>query len=270
MVIIMGVVCSLPSYAKEGNEHFNDMQSIFPFSTSSKHARVYDLYYTINSYLDEPNWVENNLKRPSCIVNDKVFSTIQFKNHRIWFHWGLSDPQFPSKSLAKKFSPLVSIVNEKLTRYDDRERFWALVCKEEHERLQVLFQKAVLAFGYNPNSLYDIQRDQIWALTTILYSIHLLGDHTTSEYKIIRDEIDLREDIYSSIRTLAGPKNRQKANDLISFLKKTAPISDIGRGTMNCSAQKFLEAMKDKKHGFSQFILSCNGFGYDYKSRFGI
>jgi len=221
----------------------------------------------MNSYIDKPDG-ENVVSRPKCIDEDKVFYYISFANHRIWFHWGLSDYRYTSKSMAKSFSPLVRIVNDKIIRYDDRERFWTNLCEEEHNRLQNIYQKAAIAFGYNLHSVQDMQREQIWAFATILYCIHILGDHTTTEYKIIRDEKSLREDIFKAIRTLAGQTNKREGENLILYLQKEAPLNEIGRGTTSCSAQKLLDALKDKKNGFSHFILSCKGFGYDYKSRF--
>lgn len=255
--------------AKQGGEHFNDMLYIFPFSTDSRNFAVIDLYHHINSYIDEPNWVETSSKKPSCIYNDKVFSQkIRVKNHRIYYHWGLSEPRYSSKSLARKFRPLQSVVERQLENEDDKRRFWANLCNEEHKRLQEVYHKAINAFGYNTNKIYQVQHQQIWSLVTILYCIHVLGDHTTTLYDIIREEKELREDVYRSIRTLAGGYNKSEANKLISFLEKEAPLNESGRGTMDCSAQKFLEAMKDKKNGFSQFILSCDGPGYNFRQRF--
>ena len=228
---------------------------------------MFSLYEAMNSYIDKPNG-ESVVSRPRCIDDDQVFYYISFANHRIWFHWGLSDFRYSSKSLAKTFAPLVRIVNDKVLRYDDRERFWDILCEEEHRKLQSIYQKTAIALGYDLHNVQDMQREQIWAFATILYDIHILGDHTTTEYKIIREEKDLREDIYKSIRTLAGPTNKKIGEALISYLQKEAPLNDIGRGTTSCSAQKFLDALKDNKKGFSQFILSCKGFGYDYKSRF--
>lgn len=71
------------------------------------------------------------------------------------------------------------------------------------------------------------------------------------------------EYIYNVIRN-----NRTKAMKLIDYLNQTAPISRYSRGTINCSAQKYLDALKNSSHGFSQFLLSCKGFGYNYKDRF--
>jgi hypothetical protein len=244
------------------------MMSIFPFSTDSRNSQVFDLYETINSYIDNPNWIEKNLKRPSFICNDSIFSRMTYGNHRIWFHWGLSDFQFPSKSYAKSFAPLIKVVNEKIPDNVNRDRFWTKLCEEEHSRLEIVYNKTAVALGYNANNIYDMQREQIWAFATILYCIHILGDYTTTEYKLVREEKDLRDDIYRSIRVLAGPANKKKGEALIAFLKREAPLSERNKGTVDCSAQQFINALKDKKNGFSQFILACEGFGHNYKMRF--
>lgn len=244
------------------------MLDIFPFLQESRNDKLLDLYYTINSYLDEPNWVDDSYKRPSFICNDYYFNKLSWDNHRIWFHWGLSDPHYPSHSHAKTFNPLQRIVNDKLMLQKDRDRFWNSLFLEEHERLQVIWEKAVVAFGYNPSSVQSLQKDQIWAFTTILYDIHILGDLSTTEYKIVRSEEDVRKDIYAAIRTIGGFYNKRIANDLISFLEREAPISNTSKGTSSASAQKLIDALKDKKKGFAKFVLSCRGFGYNYAQRF--
>lgn len=268
LFLIAGMFCSCPSSAKMGDEHYEDMLDIFPFLQDSRNQKVIDLYYTINSYLDEPNWEEDYYKRPAFVCNDYFFKDLSWGNHRIWFHWGLSDPRYPSHSLAKTFSPLQRVVNDKLMLQKDRGRFWDALYLEEHSRLQTIWNKAVIAFGYDPASIYDLQREQIWAFATVLYSIHILGDLTTKEYKIVRSEEDVRKDIYSAIRTIGGYKNKRIAEELISFLEIEAPISSAAKGTTSASAQKLLTALKDKKKGFSQFVLSCRGFGYNYTERF--
>ena len=214
------------------------------------------------------NLLQNIPSSVGLFNNDALFSRLSFGNHRIWFHCGLSDFQYASNSMAKEFRPLAKIVNSKLTCYNDRKRFWAMLGKEEHHRLQKVYEKAVLAFGYDINKMYALQKSQVWAFATIAYDIHILGDLTTAEYKIVRSEKDVREDIFLAIRTLGGHTNKSKAEALISFLNKEAPLSDVGKGTNGSSAQKLLDALKDKKKGFSQFVLSCKGYGYNYKDRF--
>lgn len=263
------ILFSSPSYAKGGFEHYNDMLDIFPFAQISTNHKVIDLYYSINSYLDDPNWENNSKqKRPIFVCNDDVFSQLSWANHRIWFHWGLSDPKYPSKSLSKSFEPLKRLVDNKLPEQEDKERFWNSLIDEENDRLRVIYQKATTAFGYNSESVNNMQHNQIWAFATILYSIHILGDLTTSEYKIVRAEEDIRNDVYNAIRILGGFTNKKSAESLILFLKQEAPISTSAKGSSSSSAQKFIDALKDKKRGFSQFILSCRGFGYNYKQRF--
>lgn len=268
LFLIAGLLCTFPSFAKLGDEHYDDMLDIFPFLQDSRNHNVINLYYTINSYLDEPNWEKDNYKRPAFICNDKFFNDLSWGNHRIWFHWGLSDPRYMSNSLAKKFTPLKRVVNDNLMRQDDRDRFWDALYQEEHSRLKTIWDRMVVALGYDPESVYSMQREQIWAFATILYDIHILGDLTTSEYRLVRSEEDVRKDIYAAIRTIGGSHNKRIAEELISFLEREAPISSASRGTPTGSAQKLLTAMKDKKKGFSQFVLNCKGFGHDYKRRF--
>ena len=267
-ILLVGLLCTIPSYAKMGDDHFEDMVDIFPFTQESLNHKVLDFFYVINSYLDEPNWTNNNLKRPACICEDDIFSQISFGNHRIWFHWGLSDFQYASKSLAKSFSPLKKIVNDKISQSEERQRFWSSICAEEHLRLQTVYQKAVLAFGYDINRVFNLQKTQIWAFATVAYDIHILGDLTTAEYKLVRSEEEGRKDLYQAIRVLAGHTNMPLAEKLISYLEKEAPISSVAKGTSSCSAQQLLNALKDRKNGFVQFVLSCKGFGYNYKERF--
>ena len=264
----LNILCLASSFAKSGVEHYSDMLDIFPFTQESFNHKVIDLYYAINSYLDEPNWEIPDHKRPIFVCNDNIFSQISWANHRIWFHWGLSDPKYPSKSLSKSFEPLKRMVYDKLIKYDDRNRFWNALQIEEHDRLKVIYEKATIAFGYNPTSINNMQHNQIWAFATILYSIHILGDLTTTAYKIVRAEDDVRNDIFNSIKILGGFDNKQAAESLITFLKQEAPISSSSTGTSMSSAQKLIDALKDKNRGFSQFILACKGVGYNYKQRF--
>ncbi len=260
-LILFAITASFPyALSAKGTEnHVQDMQDVFPF------VKCLDVFYLVSSFLDEPDWTVSGAQRPHFVKEDPFFSKEKFDNHRIWYHWGLSELGRSSPSLARTHRPLVNIVSR--FPYDEQQRFWYLLTEEEQGRLLKLFTKAAPELGYK-GKLFNLQNQQVFALVKIMYSIHLLGDHTTKEYHIIRSEEDIRKDIESSIRILAGPFNGTNAQELIGFLNQTAPISRYSRGTINCSAQKYLDALKDYSHGFSRFLLSCKGFGYNYKARF--
>ncbi|MEE1406949.1 MAG: hypothetical protein U0K42_06705 [Bacteroidales bacterium] len=260
-ILILAIIAFFPYAlsAKGIENHVQDMQDVFPF------AECLNIFYLVSSYLDEPDWAVAGAQRPHFIKEDPFFSKEKFDNHRIWYHWGLSELGMLSPSLARTHRPLVNIVSR--FQHDEQRRFWLLLTEEEQGRLRKLFAKAAPELGF-PGKSFHLQEQQVFALVKIMYSIHLLGDHTTKEYHIIRSEEDVRRDIESSIRILAGYNNRTKAMKLIDYLNQTAPISRYSRGTINCSAQKYLDALKNSSHGFSQFLLSCKGFGYNYKDRF--
>ena len=261
-ILILFVITVSSPYAlsaKGIENHVQDMQDVFPF------AKCLDVFYLVSSFLDEPDWTVSGAQRPHFVNEDPFFSKEKFDNHRIWYHWGLSKLGRSSPSLARTHRPLVNIVSR--FPYDEQRRFWYLLTEEEQGRLRKLFTKAAPELGFK-GKLFNLQNQQVFALVKIMYSIHLLGDHTTKEYHIIRSEEDIRKDIESSIKILAGPFNDSNAEELIGFLNKTAPISRYSRGTINCSAQKYLNALKDHSYGFSRFLLSCKGFGYNYMNRF--
>lgn len=261
------VLLPLSGFSKSGKAHFDDMQDIFPFVQVSANDRVLDLYHTVNSYLDEPNWVETELKRPHMVVADSLFSTLKYGNHRVWYHWGLDKGVYGGKYLAREHHSLSKVMKKNLPDDAVRERFWKALQAEDLGRLKEVVGKAYSSLGFGKQS-GKLPDDRLFAFVQVLYSIHVMGDHTTKLYTVLRPEKDLRQDIYSAVRTIGGAENRALAEKFISYLERTAPESDVSRGTEDGSAQKFIDAMKDRRNGFSNFVLKCKGKGYDYRTLF--
>ena len=91
----------LSRYNQGIENHVQDMQDVFPF------AECLNIFYLVSSYLDEPDWAVAGAQRPHFIKEDPFFSKEKFDNHRIWYHWGLSELGMLSPSLARTHRPLV-------------------------------------------------------------------------------------------------------------------------------------------------------------------
>lgn len=266
-IVLMGC---LPAYGKGGNEHFQDMLDVFPFAPNALgNNKVLDFYESLHSFIDEPNWISKERHKPNCIIKDAIFSQIKFGdgNHRIWFHWGLCEIFPIFKSQAEKSNTLQKYIDDhyglSYLSQEDRHRFWYELKNEEYERIQEIRRKAPIAFGYSNEEYIK----QIWAFVHVLYDIHMLGDHTTTEYDLVLPEDRIREDLFHSIEILGGTENSELSANFISFLKQSSPFVQANPGTKYGSAQKLLNAMKDSQNGFAHFILSCKG-AYSYKMRF--
>ena len=257
----------LQLYGKGGNEHYQDMCDIFPFESCEKFNQLCNKNpYSINNYLDRPNWHLNHYreKRPNCVNRDSVFSKLRFEKHRIWFHWGLSDPMNRGNSMAPKFERLNSNTSILKLPKVEQERFWYELVEEEHQRLQKLLALSKQILGYsNAKNI-----DQVWAFVHILYDIHLMGDHTTTEYYTILPECDVRKDIEQQITILGGGENETQVSELLNFLRKQVPFTTINPSAPSITAQKYLDALKDENHGFGHFLMSCNGPNTNYRQRF--
>lgn len=261
------------AYSKDGDEHRRDMIDIFPFSKNCNKIcgeSNSGLYVKVNRYLDVPDYSRKGANKPAFVSNDPLFNSLTFKGHRIWYHWGFNDYR-AAKSYDELAKDCIQFFLDKgQITADDAERFWRKLEIEEVDRTKKLLEDTAKALGYigYANS-YPLQKKQIEAFATLLYSIHLMGDHTTSYYWQCRSQKQVREDIYHAIKELGGYQNRKSANRLINYLEIAAPLSENSdiKAQQN-AAQLFLDAMKNKRHGFSQFILNCSGAGYRYQNRF--
>lgn len=235
------------------------MQKIYPFAKSNKQIIAY--YNLINDYIDHP-YIELGKsvemkganERPRSIALHPKFSKMSFSNHRIWYHWGFN-------TNPRKYTPLVEIVNKNIAEGklspSDVDEFWNLINKDRGERNRKLMNETTKIFGYpDIRSISSIQREQVNAFVTILYSIHLLGDHQTSKVDVISDLEAIYRDIYNAIDNLGGKdkKNRTKAKEIKSKLRITENDPKL-----------FLDKMEKE---FSPFLLSLDGSLYNYKAKF--
>ena len=245
-------------FAHGKEEHANDMRRIFPIVPYEQaNKEIEEFYYLVNSYIDYTNFPltkGGQVGTPLCIKNDPRLKNMRFANHRVWFHWGFNKN-------PRAFQPLVNMV-EYNVKYgiiseDDREYFWYVLNKEIRKRNRLLMDKWAKISGYNGLvGLMASQRAQSNAFVTLLYSIHILGDHQTSETGVIIDKRSLYGDIYSAIDNLAGKSvsNRQKAKSLKNKLR-----------LVQGNPKAFLDKMEKE---FTLFLYSLEGVGYNYKKKF--
>lgn len=246
------VLFPIITFALPGIVHARDMKRIFPFVDCPSNGEIIAFYSLVNKYIDSPN--DRNTGKPNPIADHPKFSKIKFGNHRIWYHWGFNkDP--------KRFTPLVDAVNSNIENCEisesDVEEFWSLLKKDIGLRNRSLMNKAAEIMGYQSlGSISSDQRKQLNAFVTLLYSIHLLGDHQTSMTSIMYDLKGVYGDIYNAIDDLAG---RNMANVLKArqFKKELR--------TKQLNPENFLDMMEEN---FSLFILTLDGPLYNYKERF--
>lgn len=246
-------------FAHGKEEHANDMRRIFPFASYDKaNEKIEEFYYLVNSYIDYDNFPSliggQTRYTPLFIQNDPKLKNMRFSNHRVWYHWGFNKN-------PRTFQPLVDMVESNIKRgllcENDREYFWYVLNKEIRKRNRLLMDKWAKISGYNGLvGLMASQRAQSNAFVTLLYSIHILGDHQTSETSVIIDKRSLYGDIYNAIDNLAGKSvsNRQKAKSLKNKLR-------IVQG----NPKAFLDKMEKE---FTSFLYSLEGAGYNYKKKF--
>lgn len=259
ILIIVLLLTPFLLFAHGKEAHTADMWRIFPFIPYEQANKdIEDFYYLVNSYIDYDNFpsIKNGKTRhtPLFIKNDSRLEKMKFSNHRIWFHWGFNkDP--------RTFQPLINMVESNISRglisETDREYFWYVLNKEIRKRNRLLMDKWAKIAGYNGLvGLMASQRAQANAFVTLLYSIHLLGDHQTSETSIIIDKRSLYGDIYNAIDNLAGKSvsNRQKAKSLRNKLR-----------LVQSNPKAFLDKMEKE---FTPFLYSLEGVGYNYKKKF--
>lgn len=258
LVAVMGL--ALPCRALSGWQHATDMYRIFPFDSVPQNKAVLRYYRLVNSYLDYPYTQpgerpsKNNPKRPKCIADHPKFSKIHWQGrHRIWFHWGFNtDP--------RQFAPITNSLNAAIAngviRESDLPEFWDLMNAEISKRNRALMNEGAKVFGFGElGTISAAQRRQLNGLVTVLYSIHILGDHQTKDSNDIVPLDRVYADIYSAIDNIAGKdaENYAKAKALKRQLKPYQQKPEL-----------FLDAMK---RYFSPFLLSLSGPGYDYKAK---
>lgn len=251
-LFILSLLLPLFVFALSGKEHANDMKRIYPFVDCQRNEKIIDFYSLINNYLDSPN--DRNTGRPDSIRYHPKFGKMKFGSHRIWYHWGFNtDP--------KRFAPLVNAVNSNIENgvisESDVDEFWNCLMNEVSRRNRFLMNRAAEIFGYKSiGSISQSQRSQLNAFVTILYSIHLLGDHQTTITDVMVDLKSVYGDIYNAIDNLAG---RNRANIL-----KARHIKKELR-TVQHDPVIYLDKMEDS---FSSFLLALDGSFYNYKEKF--
>lgn len=263
LFLMLWLVLPIACLAKSGEGHYYDMSRIFPFDPSyyaSSNKKIFDFYERVNAYLDYTSFpyeksYGKKVGNPVFINKYERLKKMRFANHRIWYHWGFNkDP--------KKFSPLVNMVKENIKNgrlsITDESFFWRKLRDNISERNKVLLSEWAKASGYRGLSqLSRIQREQSNAFVTILISIHLLGDHTTSETSVIIDRKALYGEIYNAIDNLAGKKYPDNIKAAKSLKNKLTRV----KGNPN----KFLDVLA---FNFTSFLYDLKGEEYNYKKKF--
>lgn len=238
--------------AFSGVHHVRDMKRIYPFVDCQSNEKIIGFYTIVNNYLDSPN--DRNTGKPDPIKNHPKFKKMKFGNHRIWYHWGFNkDPQ--------KFAPLINAVINNIENgvisENDVDDFWNCLKDDVKRRNRYLMNFAAEIFGYSTLGFISRdQRRQLNAFVTILYSIHLLGDHQTTITDLMFDLSGVYGDIYNAIDDLAGRNvtNVLKARKLKKELRKVQHDPEI-----------YLDKMEE---GFSSYLLALTGPLYNYKEKF--
>lgn len=253
----MLLLIPLLAFAHGKEVHVNDMRRIFPFIFDQSNKKIDDFYYLVNAYIDYANFPQikgGQTSTPLCIKNNPKLRNMTFGNHRIWFHWGFNKN-------CRNFRPLVDKVEKNIKEgklsENDRDYFWHILNEEIRKRNRTLMGTWAKISGYKElDSLSRAQREQSNAFVTLLYSIHILGDHQTSEKDIIIDLKSLYGDIYNALDNLAGKSisNRQKAKSLRNKLR-----------LVQGNPKAFLDKLEKE---FTPFLYSLEGVGYDYKKKF--
>lgn len=259
VLLFFSLVPFLNCFGKGGDGHLYDMKRIMPFDENDPVAnkKIFDFFKMVNEYLDNADFPSRTIRtgHPAFIKNTPELKYMKFANHRIWFHWGFNkDP--------KKFQPLTRIIKRNIAedklKADHEYIFWKSLMGEISRRNKFLMDEWAKISGYSGLSVLSRrQRRQSNAFITLLVSIHLLGDHTTSEIGVIINRKALYGEINNAIDNLAGKssiKNRQAANSLKNKLHSV-------EGDPN----KYLDKLSIE---FTPFLFSLEGIGYNYKRKF--
>lgn len=249
------------SQAHSGEEHVWDMKRVMPFEDVEQNRRVFKFFRLMNQYIDRPGqdpgtkYDREAYKRPAFIAEHPKFGNIRWEGkHRIWYHWGFNtDP--------KQFSPLVNSLNSAIDQgiitKDDLQEFWNLMMAEISKRNRFLLNQGANALGFGQlGNISAQQRRQLNGWVTIIYSVHILGDYQTDDTEVLAPLSRVYADISNAIDNLAGKDaaNVAKAKALKSVLKKSQ-----GNPT------SYLDVLA---YRFTPFVLSLQGDGYNYKTKF--
>lgn len=261
LLLLLSLLSQGPLQALSGREHIADMQRIMPFADNPRNKPLTDFYRLVNHYLDFPYAQlgqppsHSAPKRPQFIVDHPRFCQIHWQGkHRIWFHWGFNtDP--------RHFPPLVNSLDQALGQgivsQPDIDTFWLMLTREISSRNRFLMNQAAQLFGFDSlSALSAQQRRQINGWVTLLYSIHILGDHLTPDSSVVVPLDRLYADIYNALDNIAG---RDSINQPpLKTIKSQLRPSQV-------SPSAFLDALE--RH-FAPFVLSLQGPAYDYRTRF--
>lgn len=265
---ILFIFCSVLGFSKGIEEHTKDMRDVFPFA--GKVPALEKLFYMVNDYLDRKDFDNrlyrgNNTGHPVCIVKlieqDPRFKRMTLKEHRIWFHWGFNAD-------IKLFQPLKKMINENIAKgqikAEDAPYFYYVLNQERAKRNRELMNLAGKVLGYSKFQGYvsKAMRDQQNGLVTILYSIHVLGDHTTSSRDWLAKTNVIYKDIHDAIFNIAGRDfhDYQLAKKLVKTLTAVSRKPDTKE-----TVELYLQTLKDN---FPRFILSLEAPLYNYRKRF--
>lgn len=262
LLIIVILFCFVEGLAKSGEGHAGDMSRVFPFDNSDviSNKNILEFYNRVNAYLDYNTFpYEKSYGKatghPPFLKKYEQLKNMTFGNHRIWYHWGFNkDPQ--------KFSPLVRMVEKNIQEGklspSSEYFFWKKLKENISERNKVLMSEWAKISGYRGLRVLSKRlREQSNAFVTILISIHLLGDHTTSETLIIIDRKSLYQEIFDAIDNLAGHQEHHNVMAAKSLKNKLTRVKG--------NPQKFIDVLA---LNFTPFLYSLKGSDYNYKKRF--
>ncbi len=253
------------AFSKDERGHTSDMWRIFPFEQGDpKNKEIEKFYKMVHNYIDHPYIVDLDQKAekrganeaPSFIYENAEFKNMTLDNHRIWYHWGFN------KKL-ENYEPLVLYIKNEIKNggllEEDEDKFWCCLKQHQSKRNKFLMDRWLKISGYGGISrVFNSQRKQANAFVTLLYCIHILGDHLQVQTDIIMDRKALYGEIYTAITNLAGKDE--------SNLKKAKALREKLR-LVQSDPKQFLDKLEKE---FTPFLYSLKGGGkqYDYKAKF--
>ena len=91
-------------------------------------------------------------------------------SHRIFFHWGFNGDPKKSKAIQQCLKDCNATPTEE-------SKVWALILAEQKKRNRELMDSVQLALSKKTGKAMPISRDQLNAIVSIGYDVHLLGDY---------------------------------------------------------------------------------------------
>lgn len=250
--------------------HLADMYAIFPFVYGNRSVDC--LFQMVNEYIDNPyrnpgeKCYSTDPKRPRRIADHPKYGKMSFAKsggsgfsggqHRIWFHWGFNRTDVSRlRNIDYLRRDIDWNIAHGIISADDEDDFWNLILLDVRDRNKILMNQASKVLGYGPlGSVSHVQRKQINAFVTMLYCIHVIGDHEQVRTDIICPMNELVADVENAIRELAGPHRQRQAAALI---KQLSPYSKHPRKYLNALSQHF-----------SPFLMSLDSPMYNYSQKF--